>query len=102
MADKKKISINGLTDTLQAISEAAASVVVPKSKKNVEVETTEESNVIDSVNAASQWLGTIRESASPAMMQVISTQMQMLDVIASPAMTGMFLDRDCREMLKFS
>ena len=92
MADKKKISINGLTDTLQAVSEAAASVVVPKSKKTVVVETTEESNVIDSVNAASQWLGTIRESASPAMMQVISTQMQMLDVIASPAMTGMFLD----------
>lgn len=92
MADKKKISIKGLTNTLQAVSEAASSVVVPKSKKTIEVETTEESNVIDSVNAASQWLGTIRESASPAMMQVISTQMQMLDVIASPAMTGMFLD----------
>lgn len=92
MANMKKISIKGLTDTLHAVSEAAESVVIPKSKKTVEVETTEESNVIDSVNAASQWLGTIRESASPAMMQVITTQMQMLDAIASPAMTGMFID----------
>ena len=54
MADKKKISINGLTDTLQAISEAAASVVVPKSKKNVEVETKKKRNVIESVNDAYQ------------------------------------------------
>lgn len=92
MANMKKISIKGLTDTLHAVSEAAESVVIPKSKKPDEVETTEESNVIDSVNAASQWLGIIRESASPAMMQVITTQMQMLDAIASPAMTGMFLD----------
>lgn len=92
MANMKKISINGLTDTLHAVSEAAASVVIPKSKNPVEAETTEESNVIDSVNAVSQWLGTIRESASPAMMQVITTQMQMLDVITSPAMTGMFID----------
>lgn len=92
MADKKRISISGLTDTLHTVSKAATSVVVPKSKKVVEPETMEDVNVIDTVSTASQWLGLIRESASPAMTQVITTQMQMLEAIASPAMTGMFLD----------
>lgn len=85
------VKIN-LTNALGSFSNAIESVKGSVEKVQILPVKDKDESLEDAVNSISADFGEVSEMMSPAVQQVISSQLQVLDSVSSPTLSGMMLD----------